>query len=621
MSWREYFPYEPRLDQEPIAEFVTKGIAEKDVCVVEAPYGIGKSIAMLSAALASGKKVVFATCNNSAHNSIVDEVLRINKRLGKDMTVASVIAKGKLCLQKDFSYDICDQLKKDHLCKYYEKSYGEGKKSNTREVAALMRKAIEEVEMTVKKRPYELLHKPFPRYINSKALEHGVCPYELMMQLARRADVVILDYFHVFTDLFPLMKKRIGMDPKNSILFVDEADELKDRILSDLTKKVSYLGLHRLREQVRKTPGVSDDEVGFMDDLVNVFNEMFNDKEGYFDLDREQVFKLLSEAFGGFEDFLSKLTNLVAKVAKNFERVAARPEGFFEMLPNLPKEQFCYGLKNGETKAMMISNYELHDAILLHYEGFPYRLKDILEEFNSSILFSATIGNVEIFKRGLGLEFADFFSSHKFNTNNFKVILKRDVSSLYKTRKDTAPKIVEDVKFCEKVNGSVLLALPSKATSFDIVPHLGARSLDVVDRCDNGVYYAVLGGKSSRGINKAANLSMVYIYGLQLPQKDDYLFCKRRDYMLKKYDREVAYRFLYSNVVSKACQVAGRIFRRKDKKGLVVFADSRYKWDFMQKDFFYKCFPAYFRDKMVETVNQKDFQSIVSSFWGKLMLV
>jgi len=619
MSWKEYFPYEPRLDQEPIADFVTKNIGEQAVCVVEAPYGIGKSIAMLSAALASGKKVIFATCNNAAQNAIVDEVLRINQKLGKNLSVASVIAKGKLCLQKEFSYDSCDQLKRDNLCKYYSKSYETGKKGN-RELSNKMKQAIDEIEIVMKKRPFEIMHKPLSRFVNSKALEHGICPYELMVQLARQADVIVLDYFYIFTDLFPLMKKRLGMEPKDSILFVDEADELKDRILKDLTKKVSNIGLHRLREQVRKTPGITDEEIQFMDDFESVFNEMFEGKEGHFDLDKDQILKLLEEVFGDYDKFIDKLNDIVAKVSKNFERVAARPDTFFEHLYKLPEEQFCYGLKDKDNKSMRIDHYELINAIVTWYEGFPYKMSNILDEFHSSVLFSATIGNVEIFKKGLGVGYADFFSSHKFNTDNFKVILKKDISSRYTTRKETAGKVVDDVKFCEKMTGSVLLALPAMNTSYDIVPHVNAISLDHVDECRKGVYYAVLGGRSSRGINKAHNLNIVYIYGLQLPQKDDYLFCKRRDYLFSKYDREIAYRFLYSTVVSKACQTAGRIFRRRGKKGLVVFADSRYKWDFMQKDFFNKCFPAYFKDKMVETDNKKQFEDTVSSFWGRLAL-
>jgi Rad3-related DNA helicase len=71
-------------------------------------------------------------------------------------------------------------------------------------------------------------------------------------------------------------------------------------------------------------------------------------------------------------------------------------------------------------------------------------------------------------------------------------------------------------------------------------------------------------------------------------------------------------------VVSKACQTAGRIFRSRHKKGLVVFADSRYKFDPMQREFFYNCFPAYFKDRMIETETQQKFEASVSIFWGKL---
>jgi len=618
MGWSDYFPYEPRLDQEPIAEFVSKNIIERGIAIVEAPYGIGKSIAMLSAALASGKKVVFATCNNASHNSIIDEVLKINIKLNKNLTVASLIGKGKLCLQDDFSYDLCEQLRKDKLCKYYEGTYGKDKAEKA--MSKAMTTAVEEVEMTVKKRGYELLHKPFPQFVNSKALEHQVCPYELMLKLGERADVVTVDFFHIFTNLLKFSKKRLGIDMKETVLFVDEADELKNRMLSALTKQVSALGIQRLRDQVKKTPGIKDDDVQFIDNFLETFKELFDGKENYFDLDRQAIIGKFETAFGDLEQILDRFSDIIGKVGKAFERVASRPDVFFDFLLRLPNDQFCYGHKGENKESLMISHYELFDATLMEMDGLQYKMKDIFEDFHASILFSATIGNVEIFKKGIGIEFADFFSSNKFNTDNFKVILKRDISSLYRNRKDTAPKVVEDVKFCNDMSGGVLLAMPSKASGYDIVPHLeGARDLDVVRDCKSGgIYYAVLGGKSSRGINKARDLNMVYIYGLQLPQLTDYLFIKRRDYMLSKYSKETAYKYLYSNIVSKACQIAGRIFRNKDKKGLVVFADSRYRYDFMQRDFFYNCFPGYFKEKMIETNDQKTFQSTVSNFWGKL---
>jgi len=70
--------------------------------------------------------------------------------------------------------------------------------------------------------------------------------------------------------------------------------------------------------------------------------------------------------------------------------------------------------------------------------------------------------------------------------------------------------------------------------------------------------------------------------------------------------------------MSKTCQVAGRIFRTKNKKGLVIFADSRYKYDFRLKSFFYESFPEYFKRKMIETNTDNEFKLEISTFWGKL---
>ena len=43
-GWKDFFPYEPRLNQNEIAEFLTSNFNHRNIAIVEAPYGIGKSI-------------------------------------------------------------------------------------------------------------------------------------------------------------------------------------------------------------------------------------------------------------------------------------------------------------------------------------------------------------------------------------------------------------------------------------------------------------------------------------------------------------------------------------------------------------------------------------------------
>jgi|GEM_PF-6162071 len=614
-GWKDYFPYEPRLNQEQISGFVSDAFEKGKICIVEAPYGIGKTISMLSAALATGKKIIFCTCNNAAHHAIVDEVLTINKKLSKQLKVASIVGKDKLCLDNSFSYDYCDKLKIENSCKFNNRTYShrKGEKNLSNQASLLIR----DIENTVANHPYEILHSSFARFVKAKCLSAGLCPYEIMLALAKRADVVILDYFHIFTYIYKVTKKRLDLDPKETILFIDEADELKERLLSSVQKQLSLLGIMRLKEQAKKLSSITDSELALLDNLSKTFLE-FLKKEGYSDLTQQGLISFFELNFGKFSEFKEKVSVIVKKVSEKVERTA-KPDLFLEALENISSEQFCYGFRERLKAHFAIADYELPSSKLFETEQKVYTLKDVLSEFSSCILFSATIGDVQTFRQNLGIQ-ADFFSSDQFNTEKFKVILKRDISSLYTKRKETSKKVIADIAFLKAMSDGIFIAFPSYESSFDIVPYISASNIDAVKEAKKGVYYVVLGGRGSRGINKASELNTVYIYGLQLPPKDDYLFNKRKDFLLKKYPKETAYKLLYSNVVNKACQTAGRIFRTRNKKGLVIFADSRYRYDFMQKDFFYSCFPSYFKKRITETLDDRTFKDIVSNFWGRLQL-
>jgi len=284
-GWKDFFPYEQRLSQGEIAEFLGKNLGEGKISIVEAPYGIGKSIAMLSSALATGKKVIFATCNNAAHHAIVDEVLSINQKFNRGLKVCSVIGKEKLCLQESFDYEQCEHMQTEGECEFYEKTYAKKDQKKLSHAANLL---VNEIEHTMKMNPHLLLHTSLPKYIKEKCYEKKICPYEVTIELAKRADVLILDYFHVFTHLYSTTLKRMDIDPKETVLLVDEADELKDRILSILTRQVSALSISRLKEQARNLKVLDDEQSVFLDDFHKTFMNFFeNKKEGYFDIPKE----------------------------------------------------------------------------------------------------------------------------------------------------------------------------------------------------------------------------------------------------------------------------------------------------------------------------------------------
>jgi Rad3-related DNA helicase len=205
---------------------------------------------MLSSALATKKKVLFGSCNSSVQNSIVDEVLTLNMHK-KHLKVAALIGKSHFCPQfTEFYYEACDFARKEKDCPYYENcyNYNDGKKKSQR-----MRKALDLINKTVIESPESLKGKSFVKFVREIAEKEGVCPYEAMISLAEEADVVVLDYFYLFSNIFTFAKNRILKDPGNYVLLIDEADEIKERLLSGiLTRQTTSFSLHTLKEQVKK---------------------------------------------------------------------------------------------------------------------------------------------------------------------------------------------------------------------------------------------------------------------------------------------------------------------------------------------------------------------------------
>lgn len=640
-AWQEFFPYQPRFGQDKICDFVSKAIAEKKIAIAEAPYGVGKTASMLASGLASGKKLIFATCDHAVQDTIVQEVLNINEKLNKKLTLAPVFGKKHMCLHlKYFGYEQCDFEKLHQQCPFYYNTYKKGKIS--RGITEKTEQLLNEIISILKNKPIFLKNKNFVNFVIEKCRAMQLCPYEVMIELAARADVVILDYFHIFTPTLSFMKKRV-FDPKNCILFIDEADRLHDRLLDILTRGISDASLYRLKAQIRQlmkktfktlddfekpeTTRISHAEWLFYLHFLACFEEFIAEKEKsikneiqakdeiYIDVNKQEFIDFLEKRLYNFDEITSRMNAMIEKLAipESYKKAVFRLDEFFDLWQSLSENYFAYILLN-ERKSLVISPYELASIPLVEADT-KYFLADILKNFYSCILFSATIGNKDIFAELLGITDFASFSSEEFNTQNYLVVLKKDVSSIYRERQQNVSRIVKDINFCKKIAQGVLISFPSYDCCNLMLQHLDARPIQ--DAESQGIYYVVVGGKGSRGINKAAKLNIAYIYGMQIAKPQDYLFNKRKEFTFKKHDPEKALKLIYNDVVNKSCQIAGRIFRDTGKKGIIILADRRYKYDFKLKNFFFDCIPFYFKAKLVETACQEEFEKVMKDFWQK----
>ena len=188
-----------------------------------APTGIGKTAASLAAAIEIARDsprkthVLFLTGRQSQHRIVIETVRSINSRLnGKEsnIKVVDLIGRESMCDFIDMQTGRCD-------C---EKGSSEGSRFARRE------------EMS----EFILEH---PRHVEEtveKCKIWGLCAWSTCRYSAKDCDVLVCDYNHVFSDnVRENSLPSMGINLENTIIIVDEAHNLPDRIRMNMERIIT----------------------------------------------------------------------------------------------------------------------------------------------------------------------------------------------------------------------------------------------------------------------------------------------------------------------------------------------------------------------------------------------
>ena len=239
-TWAEdlSFPHEHfRKNQRAMAGQVYKSIVSGDNMLLEAATGSGKTLAVLFPALkaqAHDEQFFFLTSRNRG----ADAALNAAQLIAKDdapLRVVQITAKEKTCPQTEMH---CDASVCSNAAGYY-----------SRLPAALA--SLEQLSIADRST------------IESMAAEFSLCPFELSLDSAITADLVIADYNYVFDPSVRL--QRFAYQAHRSLL-IDEAHQLSNRINDMLSVEISsrdvYAALeeapHEITESLLKLKAVMD---------------------------------------------------------------------------------------------------------------------------------------------------------------------------------------------------------------------------------------------------------------------------------------------------------------------------------------------------------------------------
>lgn len=558
------FPYADfRPGQREMAVGVYRAICGDEQAIVQAPTGIGKTIATLFPALKALRekqhdKLFYVTARTSGQRMAEITLGELRNR-GLALRDVTITAKEKICFNPGSP---CEPDQCEYARGYYDR-LPNAIDATLAEHGSLTRPVIEE-----------------------RAEAFTVCPFEFSLDLARWADVIVCDYNYVF-DPTAYLRRFFEESSGNYALLIDECHNLVDRGRDMFSAEVIKGDFLAVRRAVKAALPVVARRLGKVNrEILALRSEAFH-RDGYI-VDRE-VPGAVVRAMRGFcdaaEDWLKR----------------NEPSAFQESLLTL----YFDGLRFIRTAELFDDNYACllvsrgKDMVLKLYCVDPAPLlRQGLERVSATVGFSATMGPRTYFQQLLGLgEDAGWYRlASPFASEHLGVFVANHISTAWRDREATLEAVAELVYGVTTLRpGNYLIFFPSYAylnstlqafnSRFPDVDTIAQRS-DMSDEerndflaafDDEGEHllgFAVMGGVFGEGIDlTGTRLIGVVVVGVGLPQ-----IGIERDLIRDYFDEsgrgfEFAYQFPGMNRV---LQTAGRVIRSESDRGIVCLVDSRF---------------------------------------------
>jgi DNA excision repair protein ERCC-2 len=452
----------------------------------------------------------------------------------------------------------------------------------------------------------------------AQADRHLLCPYELSLDTARHADVVIGDYNYAFSPGSTLVRFfGTPEEAARAVVLVDEAHNLPARAADWFSPSLDKAWLEALRK--KRVPPKDRGLRSRLTVQIKRCLELLLALEG-----PHRELELEAQPFLG-EEF--RITRLLAETtARGLELGAAHP------LVELQRgwSEFCATLRlKGEAH---IITWTPPGRLQITCADASAHLQERMAGLASAVLFSATLKPFLYHRRLAGLEGAEVTEAEvhsPFPAAHRKLLLVPQLSTLYRLRDQEAPRIAG---FLARVlplhKGNYLVFFPSFELLEKTLPHLDLPGFQVVAQPRQAgtariealiqalretrglVVLAVQGGSLSEGIDLPGEaLVGCVVVGPPLPPFN--LERERvRAYFDRRYGTGRAYAYTYP-AAAKAVQAAGRVIRTPEDRGLLVFLDGR----FLEREYA-ECFPAdWFHETPGEAVS-RSILADVAAFWA-----
>jgi DNA excision repair protein ERCC-2 len=589
------FPYrELRPGQELILAAVETAVANREHLLLQATTGIGKTVAALYPALryclAHDKRLFVLTAKTMQQN-MATAVLQL---LNQDAAFRSLRlrAKAKMCANDQI---ICHE----EYCRF-AKDYA--LKLQTSGVIAEIYQRYPAIE-------------PDDVFRAARAAE--VCPFEVSLELAARAEVTVCDYNYAFDPYVSLPDFSPDQDLSDAVLVIDEVHNLVERgrgyyspSLSAGAARQAAAALGQLGESIYlrlaslclKLAAIVEeavrdclDDVGGDDDLFLGGGE--NGDGGPWGRDRavetplpeERFWRLRPELDAAFVDYLEHQRD-----HRSFRAEDPFVELYFDFLRFL---NVLAAADDAFSQFVEICRGDCRVRVLCKD---PSRfLGEVINRAHTTIGLSATLSPPEFYTGLLGFaagRTAFVEIPNPFPAGNRRVVIDATVATTYRQRPTYYDRIAERLAaFAEAVPGNCLALFPSYAFLTEVAGRmrLRAKRLFVQRQADSDkereallavlrsavlgdvLLAAVAGGAFAEGVDYPGDmLRAVAVVGPCLPG----LSLERqllKAYYEERFERGFEYAFVVPGM-TRVVQAAGRLIRSPHDTGIVALFDQRF---------------------------------------------
>ncbi len=592
------FPFASfRNGQRQMVKDVAAIIEQEEQIIIQAPTGIGKTVAVLFPAIkaiAEGHiQKIFYLTSRTTGRLIAEKTLEELKRSGLRIKFLTLTAKEKICFNpdKNCTPDECSFAKG-----YYDR------------IIAARESLFAENAFTADK-------------ITEIARAHKICPFEFSLDMALWVSCIVCDLNYVF-DPRVYLKRFFLENAIDCTFLVDEAHNLVDRSREMYSAKIEKMDFLKLRHLLKNKKSELYRAAGDINQIMLEMKKMLGEENRAWQEERP-------------EELIQPLRNFIISLERWISSHQGAPQTQ-EMLDHYFAVNWFLKVSEfyDNNYGTCLEKTPHHLSVKLYCTDPSDRLHETFERANSSVLFSATITPMSYFAQILGLQDSveKRILPSPFPQENLCILVSDSVSTLYRHRSQTKEALVQTIgSMIEAKKGNYMVYFPSYEYLKMVHPLYEAafplhkiliqthemREVERVnflkifseENSQTLVGFVVMGGIFGEGIDLVGDrLSGAAIVGVGLPG-----ISMEREMIRQHFEENQMpgfdYAYRYPGLI-RVFQAAGRVIRTENDRGTVLLIDTRYSYS-QYRDLIPREWQVH------QTQNHKQISQILSEFWAE----